>query len=327
LVGPETASEAADTPFFQSLERSDWIVDLVRARAGVGRDGEVPVPHWLNEIPDTWLAIPLLHGGRMTALIILCRPLAQRDLTWEDFDLLRTAARQAASYFALEIAADALARERQFAAFSRFSAFLMHDLSNIVAQQQLIVNNAGRHKTNPAFVDDAIDTISNNVVRMGRLLDEMKAGRQVAPPRMTRLADACRAAVDRLAGRRPRPTLEIQDAQAGAVVPGEGLERVVEHAIRNAVDATPPDGSVAVRVRREPGWSIIEVSDTGCGMAPEFIRDRLFRPFDSTKGTKGMGIGAYQVREFARAAGGDVQVSSVVGRGTAFVIRLPEAGR
>jgi len=71
---------------------------------------------------------------------------------------------------------------------------------------------------------------------------------------------------------------------------------------------------------------VIEVSDNGCGMDEQFVRERLFRPFDTTKGSKGMGIGAYQTREFVRASGGDVQVHSQPGTGTRFIIRLPLAG-
>ena len=67
----------------------------------------------------------------------------------------------------------------------------------------------------------------------------------------------------------------------------------------------------------------IHIADTGCGMSPEFIRDRLFRPFDSTKGSESMGIGAYQAREYVRSLGGQVEVSSEVGTGTTFALRLP----
>ncbi len=68
---------------------------------------------------------------------------------------------------------------------------------------------------------------------------------------------------------------------------------------------------------------MISVSDTGSGMTPQFIRDRLFRPFDSTKGVQGMGIGAYQVREFARKLGGDIEVRSEVGYGTTVTMSIP----
>ena len=317
-------SEPADGAFCRFLEQNDWIVELGRARQGVGRDAEVPLPTWLAALTDAWLAIPLLHEGRLYALVVLGRRLAPDPLVWEDLDLLRAAARQAASYFALEHSAEALAREQQFAALNRLTAFLMHDLSNIVAQQRLIVENAARHKMNPAFIDDAVATIDHTVRRMTRLLDELRAESAVAPaPQRVELAGVCRQAVERMSDREPRPTLEIRDPAAAALIAGERLEHVVEHVIRNAQDATPGEGSVRVTLASDATHAVIDVTDSGRGMDAEFVRDRLFRPFDSTKGAKGMGIGAFQVREFVRAAGGEVSVRSAPGSGTSFVIRLP----
>lgn len=60
-------------------------------------------------------------------------------------------------------------------------------------------------------------------------------------------------------------------------------------------------------------------------MTPEFVQHRLFRPFDSTKGDAGMGIGAYQCREYVHSLGGEVEVRSDTGKGTTFVIRVPAA--
>src|SRR5437879_10368858 len=60
-------------------------------------------------------------------------------------------------------------------------------------------------------------------------------------------------------------------------------------------------------------------------MDAEFIRNRLFRPFDTTKGELGLGIGAYEAREFVRKCGGNVEVDSVPGKGTKFIISLPMA--
>ena len=85
---------------------------------------------------------------------------------------------------------------------------------------------------------------------------------------------------------------------------------------------TTPDGEVTLRGFEESGWAIVEITDTGSGMDDEFIRTRLFQPFDSTKGA-GMGIGAYECRETLRALGGTVEVDSVPGRGTRFRLSLP----
>jgi signal transduction histidine kinase len=104
----------------------------------------------------------------------------------------------------------------------------------------------------------------------------------------------------------------------------ERFAAVLDHVLRNAQDATP-GGSVNVHLGRMQGEVTLVVRDTGAGMDAEFIRERLFRPFDSTKGSKGMGIGAYQVREYVQTLGGHVEVQSSPGDGTAFSIILPLA--
>ena len=98
---------------------------------------------------------------------------------------------------------------------------------------------------------------------------------------------------------------------------------VLTHVVRNAQDSCSEDGAVHVGLSRSDGAAIITVSDDGIGMSPEFVRDRLFRPFDSTKGSQGMGIGAYQAREFARRMGGDLVVESRQGKGTRVSISVP----
>ena len=106
----------------------------------------------------------------------------------------------------------------------------------------------------------------------------------------------------------------------------ERLTSVIEHVIRNAQEATPPSGTVSVRVEVEGQEARLWVIDTGQGMSASFVRERLFAPFDSTKGAKGMGIGAYQVREYVQALAGRVEVRSVPGAGTQFGIVLPVMG-
>jgi signal transduction histidine kinase len=72
----------------------------------------------------------------------------------------------------------------------------------------------------------------------------------------------------------------------------------------------------------EGGRATITVKDDGPGMSEEFIRRQLFKPFETTKGASGMGIGAYQAREIVRGLGGDLTVASEVGRGTEIRISL-----
>jgi signal transduction histidine kinase len=204
-------------------------------------------------------------------------------MNFEDRDLLKTAGRNVAVQLAQHRADEKLAESRQFDAYNQFAAFVMHDLKNSVAQLQLLVANAARHRANPVFFDDAIGTIQNTAERMTRLIEQLQS----------RNADP------------------------------ERLGAVIDHVIRNAQEATPAHAAVALRIDAVGTEAHIHVIDEGVGMDDEFLSQRLFRPFDSTKGSKGMGIGAYQAREYARCLGGDVEVQSMPGKGTDFCIRLP----
>jgi signal transduction histidine kinase len=101
---------------------------------------------------------------------------------------------------------------------------------------------------------------------------------------------------------------------------------VVGHVVRNAQDATPDDGQIIVRLFKQNDLAVIEVQDNGCGMDERFIQERLFKPFDSTKGQAGMGIGAHETRAFIKAMGGDVDVISRLGEGTTFRLTIPVSG-
>ncbi len=315
-----------DREFAHFLRDREWIVDLTVARLDPTDGGRMPsVPGWLRELPGSWLVVPLIYETDVVGLIVLSDPLLDQPLTWEDLDLLRTAGRQAASYLALDRAAQDLAEAQQFAAFNRFAAFLMHDLNNLVAQQQLVVQNAAKHRHNPAFIDDAIETIDHSVKRMRRLLAELKAGRDQGELRRVALASVVAEVVRRTGDRQPVPTLQLPEDEIYVSVSQERLENALLHVIRNAQDATPPEGVVSVQLRVVTGYAQVEISDTGAGMEAEFLRNRLFKPFDSTKGVQGMGIGAFQVREFARLSGGSVEVDSAPGAGTRFRLSLPLA--
>jgi putative PEP-CTERM system histidine kinase len=326
LAPPDAPREAGAGEFFDYLLQHDWIYDLDEARDSQGRKPPVAPPSWMLASERLWLVAPLICEGSLIGFVAITHPLAETPLTWEEIDLLRAAGRQVASFLAFEQAAKRLAEAHQFEAMSRMSAIIMHDLRHLIAQQALVVQNAARHRGNPQFFDDAILTIENSVKRMTRLMDELRNG--VLVEEKTHRADlneVCAEAVRRCADGVPRPSLQVRDRSIEVIVNRERLLQVLEHVIRNAQQATPQDGSVTVSVGQVGPQAILEVTDTGCGMDQQFIRDRLFRPFDSTKGEQGFGIGAYQAREFARKCGGGVEVESAPGKGTRFIIRLPLA--
>ncbi len=323
LGGPDKPTEPAASPFVQALIESEWIVDLHPGEAGQAGIQPIPIPDWLAQLPRARYVVPLLQEKGLVGFLVIAQPLVAHALDWEDIDLLRTAGRQVASYIALDQAAQMLARAQQFEAYNRFVAFIMHDLKNLIAQQRLVVENAARHKDNPQFIDDAIATIENSVQRMSRLLEQLRRGDAGSGARRVNLAELCTDVAERCRGREPSPEIAVRDSSLEVLLAPERFANVLENVVRNAQDATPPLGSVRIAVSRARQRAIVEVSDDGKGMDSAFVRDRLFRPFDTTKGSQGMGIGAYQAREFVRSVGGDIQVHSEPGKGTRFVIELP----
>jgi putative PEP-CTERM system histidine kinase len=284
------------------------------------------LPDWLRDSASLWLLVPLLHEERVLGFVVLARPRAAQELGWENIQLLQTAARQAASYLALEEAAAALAEAHQFAGFNRLSAFVVHDLKNLVAQLSLVSRNAERYRDNPAFVDDALQTVSDSVERMNRLLLQLRS----AVPTETERCVAVRPLVERAVAERaiqePVPMLrDAGAADAHICVDPERFSSVLRNIIQNAQESTEKQGRVEVTLGADAESVTIEVDDDGCGMDEAFIRERLFRPFDSTKGLAGMGIGAHECKALVALSGGRVDVKSEPGQGTCFRIELPRA--
>jgi signal transduction histidine kinase len=102
------------------------------------------------------------------------------------------------------------------------------------------------------------------------------------------------------------------------------LEQLLAHLIQNAVDASGPSDPVTLAVSADAAQVNIDVIDTGTGMSPGFVRDRLFKPFVSSK-PGGFGIGAYEARQLATGMQGRVEVVSREGVGSRFRVVLKAA--
>jgi putative PEP-CTERM system histidine kinase len=283
---------------------------------------ELPAAVYADD--QLWLIVPLRHDDELMGFVILARSRAAQVVNWEVMDMLKTAARQASSYLALDRAARALADARQFEGFNRLSAFVVHDLKNLIAQLSLVAKNAERHRHNPAFVDDAIATIKNSVDKMNRLLGQLRGPVAGAAGVGVDLRALVAEVVRTRAAQEPAPVLETALMTPLRVrADPDRLAAVISHIVQNAQEATPRDGRVVVHLSRIAGQAVIEVRDTGVGMDADFVRERLFKPFDSTKGLTGMGVGAYETREFVASMGGRVVVDSVPGHGTVFRLFVP----
>jgi len=321
-AGSITQSFRADDPVVAYLEQTRKVIVADEYTRYPQYYPGLELPEWMHT-PPMWLIVPLLHHDKLIGIIALTEPKLLRRLSWEDFDILKTAGLQIASFLANEQTSRALLESRQFDAYSRLTAFIMHDLKNLIAQQSLVVKNAAKHKDNPAFVEDAINTIDNSVKRMSRLLDQLRQGNEQDEKSRIHMQQLLMEAVRKCYGREPRPSLRMVERPLYVETLSEQLSMIIGHVIRNAQDATPTTGFIDVTLSEIDGNACIEVEDNGAGMSQEFIRERLFRPFDTTKSSKGMGIGAYQTREFIRQAGGNVEIYSQENVGTKFTIYLP----
>ena len=321
---PENTRVDCHSPFAQAFADREWVYALGKSGSNLLNPFSEHLPDWVNGIDNAWVITPLIIGDKLTGFFLLTQSANTNPLIWEDLDVLKTVGRQLASYIVRQKSAEQLAEAKQFDTYNRLTAFIMHDLKNLIAQQALVVENANKHKENPAFVEDAIRTIANSVDRMNHLLKRLQSGPQPTSQQRAMsihsvLLEAIRKSVDR----QPIPTLRDRADDVSITADHDQLIMILMHVIRNAQDATSNDGFIDVSVVAQQNSVHIDIEDNGCGMDKEFLRHRLFKPFESTKSSMGMGIGAYQVREFIQGMGGKLSVSSELNVGTTVCITLP----
>lgn len=328
---PTSPLKESDASLFCALlSNEEWVFSPSAPADDPTSNNNQHLPEWAHAIDDLWIILPLLQDKQLLGFIALVKPPHNHlYLSWEDLDLIKTVGRQIASYLSRHAAAELLAQSRQFDAYNKLTAFVMHDLKNLIAQQALVVKNAAKHKDNPAFIDDMIHTIDNSVTRMNKLLHKLQHKNTALNHSLSsrvNLVDVLTIAVDKCRDQQPLPTLSSTLDTAMIQADRLQLEMVLLHIIKNAQEATDAAGSVDVILQQPQNHNefTIIVKDTGQGMTPEFIQERLFKPFDTTKSGTGMGIGVYQAREFLLSLGGDIDVESELGAGSTFYIRIPQ---
>ncbi len=317
---------ATSSSMAQWLGQTGRVVELDRLRADAQADDEEAshIPEWIVAEPRAWAIVPLIHFGRLAGAVLLERPVINRTLDWEDFDLLRVVGRQVASYLAEAGGQEALADAKRFDEFNRRFAFIMHDVKNLVSQLSLVTRNAERHADNPEFRADMIITLKNSTARMNDLLARLsqhnkaraEQPRNIAVlPIVERVAQSKRGQHPVIIGGTLGLSLRADPAR---------LEQALNHLVQNAIEASPPSEPVSINLRTHDTEVAIEVIDQGAGMGAGFIRDKLFKPFASTK-AGGFGIGAFEAKSIVSAMGGRIEVSSREGSGSRFTIILPGA--
>ncbi len=314
-----------DDSLIEFLIEKKWVIDFVEFYDNPEVYNEVEMSSWFEDDKNVWLIVPLFRQNDLEAFVVLTQARISRRLNWEDHDLLKTVGMQLTNALALSHASDALSRSRQFEAYNRLSAYLVHDLKNLVAQISLIVKNAEKHKRNPEFIDDSILTLENVVSKIETILSQLKKGKDSPSIKaIINLQDIIKDVVVQQAGNKPALEVSMLCKDVLKIIAEkEKITAILGHLVQNAQEATEVDGFVRLELSKDNQVAVIKVIDNGCGMDEKFIAERLFKPFDTTKGNAGMGIGVYEARDYILKFSGAIAVDSKPDEGTTFTIRLP----
>jgi signal transduction histidine kinase len=223
-----------------------------------------------------------------------------------------------------------LIRQERISTIGRLSSSIVHDLRNPLAA----IYGGAEMLVDADLPPTHVKRLAGNIYRASRRMQELlqdllnvAQGTRRAPE-ICRLREVASAACDSLAA-----TAEAQGVTVVQEIPAEielplersRMERAFVNLIANALEAMPEGGEVRIAAALDRGAALVEVRDTGPGIAPE-IRAKLFQPFVSARKRNGLGLGLALSRQTVLEHGGDMWVESTPGRGARFLFRLPVAG-
>ena len=321
-TAPAVASSAVvaglrsrSSPFDLEAANEPWARELRQLNSTVFPNGG-----------DRW-CVPLRSGEQSLGALVLADRVNGADYTGEQLQLLRCIADQVTSVLLNLRLANEVARSREMEAFRTMSAFFVHDLKNAAASLNLMLKNLPVHFDDPAFREDALRGIGNTARRIDETIGRLTALRQRPDLKLAEadLNEIVSEALDNLDGMPDvELTKELQPLPRVLADRGQ-IQSVVTNLLLNARDALGPGGRIRVRTEDLGNSVVLSVADNGCGMNQGFLKDSLFRPFQSTK-KKGLGIGMYQSRMIVEAHGGSIRVESEAGKGSTFRVSFPVKG-
>ena len=266
---------------------------------------------------------PLVAGGEFVGVLTL-NDRTGPVFSIEDFELLKTLADQAAGLILNHKLFESLGRAREVQAFQAVSAFVAHDLKNVASALSLTLANLPIHYEDPEYRADALELISKNVEKIRNMYSRLSALdekfelhrcqcdlNELASNTISNLNLGCELVTD--LGPVPKASLDP-----------EQIQKVMLNLILNARESAADGTEIRIATRRKGGYLVLSVTDRGCGMSREFMKECLFHPFKTTK-ERGSGIGLYQCRMIVEAHGGKMEVQSREGCGSTFSMLLPVA--
>jgi putative PEP-CTERM system histidine kinase len=273
------------------------------------------------------LFVPIIFARRWVGLLTLGKLRGGEVYDEvEDYDLLKSAAAHAASAINNARLVEERMKANELEAFHRLSSFIMHDMKNTTSMLSVMAENAKKHFHNPDFQKDALQTISEAVERMKKMIGSLsdlpdRLELQLEDLDLNELIDDAvgNLSYNGLAEVKIERQLRELPRARGDV---EEIQKVVYNLLLNACEAMNSTGLIRVSTAVNENQVVFSISDSGSGMSREFIQNSLFQPFQSTK-SKGLGIGLYQCKTIIEAHNGWIEVESEPGKGTTFSVYLP----
>jgi two-component system, OmpR family, sensor histidine kinase BaeS len=218
------------------------------------------------------------------------------------------------------------------AARRRMTADIAHELRNplVTIHGTLEAIQDGVYVPSPEVIESMIEEtdLLRRIVNDLQDLAAIDAGTLRVECRNIDLVELCSSLVE--AHRAVAPGIgvaAVASEPVSAFADPDRVRQIVGNLLSNAIRHTPVDGTVTVSILNSGVNALIEVADSGIGIAPEeltHVFERLWRADSSrSRGTGGSGLGLSIARGLARAQAGDISARTSVGRGTTFTIRLP----
>jgi len=309
----------------QNSEFLDWIWRYGKpVRLGQIEDPYNDVRESLQRL-GTVLLVPLISKRELVAL--LCLGEKKGGYSREDMEILETIGDHSAMAILNARLNQSLVASKQLESFHKLSSFIIHDLKNSVSTLSLLVRNANLHLREPDFQQSMLRTVIQAVEKMNSLMGKLKTVSQEGkinqgPVDLNSLVEGILARLKL----EERKGIAVEKHLNGIpLVKGDPdlLEKVILNLVLNGLEAMPQGGRLrlSTTTSSQKGIAELRVSDTGEGMSETFIRNSLFKPFQTSK-RKGLGLGLYQSKEIVEAHGGRIEVESKQGEGTTFTIRL-----
>ena len=341
-------NETHDIKFHQGSEFIDWfhrLGEAVEVSTLIDQSEQIGLTakeiENLNKLQAV-VCVPMILQQKFMGILILGSKDQKEPYSKEDFDLLETLANQSSVAILNAKLSEDLIISREMESFHKLSSFVLHDLKNSVSMLSMVTKNAERNWDNQEFQRDMLATISNAAGKMRSIISKISTlpDKMVPQREMVEINDLITRIIKDNKIREAKNIAYEENFEKLPLIAidPEQIQKVIENLVINALEAMPEGGNLKIStglienhnfgnsnngtMGAKTSYVEIIISDTGIGISQDFIQNRLFKPFQTTK-KKGLGIGLYQCKEIVTVHGGKIDVVSDENEGTSFKVLLP----